>query len=57
MRATHVPSKVLNNMVHFLAPYEQAVEELKLKLKGIKYGFLKSGRYSPIEFVVGRVKK
>lgn len=57
MKATHVPSKVLNNMVHFLAPYEQAVDELKLKLKGIKYGFQKSGRYSPIEFVVGRVKK
>ncbi|MFM1655173.1 GTP pyrophosphokinase family protein [Brevibacillus sp. B_LB10_24] len=52
-----VPKKVLNSLVHFLAPYEQAVEELKLKLKGIKYGFLKSGRYSPIEFVVGRVKK
>ncbi|WNC12139.1 GTP pyrophosphokinase family protein [Brevibacillus brevis] len=57
MRISHVPSKVLNNMVHFLAPYEQAVDELKLKLKGIKYGFQKSGRYSPIEFVVGRVKK
>jgi putative GTP pyrophosphokinase len=57
MKATHVPKKVLNSMVHFLAPYEQAVEELKLKLKGIKYGFVKAGRYSPIEFVVGRVKK
>lgn len=57
MNTAHVPNKVLNNLVHFLAPYEQAVDELKLKLKGIKYGFLKSGRYSPIEFVVGRVKK
>lgn len=57
MRTAHVPSRVLNNMVHFLSPYEQAVDELKLKLKGIKYGFQKSGRYSPIEFVVGRVKK
>ncbi|QRG70349.1 GTP pyrophosphokinase [Brevibacillus choshinensis] len=57
MKISTVPSKVLNNMVHFLAPYEQAVDELKLKLKGIKYGFQKSGRYSPIEFVVGRVKK
>lgn len=54
---THVPKKVLNALVHFLAPYEQAVEELKLKIKGIKYGFQKSGKYSPIEFVVGRVKK
>lgn len=57
MKTANVPSKVLDDMVHFLAPYEQAVDELKLKLKGIKYGFLKSGRYSPIEFVVGRVKK
>ncbi|GAA4707464.1 GTP pyrophosphokinase [Brevibacillus fulvus] len=54
---TEVPKKVFNSLVHFLAPYEQAVDELKIKLKGIKYGFLKSGRYSPIEFVVGRVKK
>ncbi len=53
----NVPKKVLNSLVSFLAPYEQAVDELKLKLKGIKYGFQKSGRYSPIEFVVGRVKK
>lgn len=57
MNKAQVPKKVLNHLVHFLAPYEQAVEELKLKLKGIKYGFQKSGRYSPIEFVVGRVKK
>ncbi|WP_139488102.1 GTP pyrophosphokinase [Brevibacillus dissolubilis] len=60
MTPTHIPNipkKVLNNLVSFLAPYEQAVDELKLKLKGIKYGFLKNGRYSPIEFVVGRVKK
>ncbi len=53
----NVPKKVLNQLVSFLAPYEQAVDELKLKVKGIKYGFQKSGRYSPIEFVVGRVKK
>lgn len=54
---TMIPKKVLNSLVSFLAPYEQAVDELKLKLKGIKYGFQKMGRYSPIEFVVGRVKK
>ncbi|MGE5701651.1 MAG: GTP pyrophosphokinase [Clostridia bacterium] len=52
-----VPKRVLNQLITFMAPYEQAVDELKLKLKGIKYGFQKSGRYSPIEFVVGRVKK
>lgn len=54
---TLIPKKVFNSLVGFLAPYEQAVDELKLKLKGIKYGFQKMGRYSPIEFVVGRVKK
>ncbi|MET3289338.1 GTP pyrophosphokinase family protein [Brevibacillus fluminis] len=57
MSKNTVPKKVLNQLITFMAPYEQAVDELKLKLKGIKYGFQKSGRYSPIEFVVGRVKK
>ncbi|MGG0757162.1 GTP pyrophosphokinase [Brevibacillus laterosporus] len=52
-----IPKKVLNRLVTILNPYEQVVDELKLKVKGIKYGFLKGGRYSPIEFVVGRVKK
>lgn len=40
----------------FLLPYEQAVEELKVKLKGQRnmYSLLKEP--SPIEFVTGRVK-
>ncbi|MDI9472629.1 MAG: GTP pyrophosphokinase family protein [Bacillota bacterium] len=41
----------------FLIPYEQAVEELKVKFKHLRRGYDDLGEYSPIEFVVGRVKK
>lgn len=41
----------------FLLPYEQAVEELKVKFKSLRNGMRKEGEYSPIEFVTGRVKK
>lgn len=41
----------------FLIPYENAVEELKVKFKSIRSELLIVGAYSPIEFVVGRVKK
>lgn len=40
-----------------LAPYEHAVEELKIKFKNIRKEFLAKGEYSPIEFVTGRTKK
>jgi len=40
----------------FLAPYEQAVNELKIKLKGMRRQFEMQGEHSPIEFVTGRVK-
>lgn len=40
----------------FLAPYKQAVEELKIKLKGMRSQFSVQGINSPIEFVTGRVK-
>ncbi|EHJ52113.1 GTP pyrophosphokinase family protein [Streptococcus macacae] len=40
----------------FLDPYIQAVGELKIKFRGIRKQFLKQNRYSPIEFVTGRVK-
>lgn len=40
----------------FLIPYEQAVSELKIKLKGIRKQFRDQGEASPIEFVTGRVK-
>ena len=34
-----------------LAPYNNAVEELKVKFKNIRKEFLTKGEYSPIEFV------
>ncbi|MFD1705646.1 GTP pyrophosphokinase family protein [Siminovitchia sediminis] len=40
----------------FLAPYKQAVEELKVKLKGLRGQFANQRFHSPIEFVTGRVK-
>jgi putative GTP pyrophosphokinase len=41
---------------YFLAPYKQAVEELKIKLKGMRTQFEMGTSHSPIEFVTGRVK-
>lgn len=40
----------------FLDPYIQAVGELKIKLRGIRKQYRKQNKYSPIEFVTGRVK-
>lgn len=40
----------------FLAPYKQAIEELKVKLKGMRTEFDRDHVHSPIEFVTGRVK-
>ncbi|GIM45049.1 GTP pyrophosphokinase [Collibacillus ludicampi] len=41
----------------FLIPYEQAVEELKVKFRSIRSELKRKMEYSPIEFVTGRVKK
>lgn len=41
----------------FLQPYEQAVEELKVKLKTLRTELKSREAYAPIEFVTGRVKK
>jgi putative GTP pyrophosphokinase len=41
----------------FLIPYEQAVEELKVKFKSMRFEMKKREEYSPIEFVTGRVKR
>lgn len=41
----------------FLMPYEQAVDELKVKLKSIRKEYRRRNEYSPIEFVTGRVKE
>ncbi len=40
-----------------LIPYEQAVDELKVKFKSMRNGFKMADQYSPIEFVTGRVKE
>ncbi|MGP4062054.1 GTP pyrophosphokinase [Halobacillus sp. H74] len=40
----------------FIAPYTQVVEELKIKLKGMRRQFEYEEEHSPIEFVTGRVK-
>ena len=40
-----------------LIPYEQAVEELKVKLKAIRKEYHDMNEYSPIEFITGRVKR
>lgn len=40
----------------FLAPYAQAVEELKLKFKNIRNEYRSLHTHTPIEFVTGRVK-
>ncbi|WP_043933032.1 GTP pyrophosphokinase [Bacillus sp. EB01] len=46
----------MKNWETFLAPYKQAVEELKIKLKGMRSQFHLDTSHSPIEFVTGRVK-
>lgn len=47
----------IKNWKMVLSPYTQAVEELKIKFKGIRNECLTIEEYSPIEFVTGRVKK
>ncbi len=44
------------NWETFLAPYIQVVEELKIKLKGIRAQYEHESMHSPIEFVTARVK-
>lgn len=40
----------------FLEPYKQAVDELKVKLKGIRSQYNLEDIHTPVEFVTGRVK-
>ncbi|SFL54429.1 putative GTP pyrophosphokinase [Salibacterium qingdaonense] len=47
---------VISNWDTFLTPYVQAVEELKVKLKGLREQYQLSSKHTPIEFVTGRVK-
>ncbi|OXS54604.1 GTP pyrophosphokinase [Rossellomorea vietnamensis] len=46
----------MNHWEQFLAPYKQAVDELKIKLKGMRGEYELHNTHSPIEFVTGRVK-
>jgi putative GTP pyrophosphokinase len=46
----------MKNWDQFLAPYKQAVSELKVKLKGMRGQYELDATHSPIEFVTGRVK-
>jgi len=39
-----------------LTPYKQVVEELKVKLRGMRTQFEYESQHSPIEFITGRVK-
>lgn len=54
--AIRIEGYLLKNWDQFLAPYEQAVNELKVKLRGIRKQFRENGQQTPIEFVTGRVK-
>lgn len=47
----------MNDWVRLLQPYEQAVEELKVKFKSLREQYRELSEYSPIEFTTGRVKK
>ena len=47
----------VNDWKNFLMPYEQAVDELKVKLRSIRKEYRRKNEYSPIEFVTGRVKE
>lgn len=44
------------NWDEFLEPYHQVVEEIKVKLQGMRTQFEQELNHSPIEFVTGRVK-
>ncbi len=46
----------MKDWVRLLQPYEQAVEELKVKLKSLRVQYRNLSMYSPIEFTTGRVK-
>jgi putative GTP pyrophosphokinase len=48
--------KLNRNWEEFLAPYQQAVGELKVKLRGMRSQFEMLSEHSLIEFVTGRVK-
>lgn len=44
------------NWTLFLLPYQQAVDELKIKLRSLRKEFIEKDEHSPIEYVTARVK-
>ncbi|MGL4336236.1 MAG: GTP pyrophosphokinase [Turicibacter sp.] len=44
------------NWLSFFEPYELALQELKINLRGIRQQYKTKGLHSPIEFVDGRIK-
>lgn len=57
MKETYENGVLYMQWDQFLAPYKQAVDELKVKLKGMRRQFEHDEEeHSPIEFVTGRVK-
>ena len=47
---------MVENWKKFLMPYEQAVSELNIKLRGMRKQYQQNNEHAPIEFVTGRVK-
>lgn len=47
---------MIEDWKHFLLPYQQAVDELKIKFRGMRKQFQDLNQHAPIEFVTGRVK-
>lgn len=47
----------MNDWVRLLQPYEQAIEEIKVKLDSLRDQFRELSEYSPIEFTTARVKR
>ena len=48
---------IIRQWKKLLIPYEQAVEELKVKFKAIRNELRETNEFSPIEFITGRVKR
>lgn len=48
---------LIKDWKELLIPYEQTVEELKIKFKSIRKQYRTQNEYSPIEFITGRVKE
>ena len=51
-----VTPNIVDDWNAFLAPYHQAVSEIKVKLKGIREEYRQQEKHAPIEFITGRVK-